>query len=162
MYLTTKRCLITRPQLRDRPFLNQLFCNEKTRAFLGGRQSQNAIERRCSKVISQSQCDHGIVRLQEGDRAVGLLSVGPYHDTLSYEVSYEFLPEYWGKGYAYEALQAFLPFSCQALKLPVILAETQHRNTRSKRLLDKIGLQQVDQLKRFGEQQVIYQYRSPV
>ncbi|KZL26956.1 Acetyltransferase (GNAT) family protein [Pseudovibrio sp. Ad37] len=72
------------------------------------------------------------------------------------EVSYEFLPEYWGQGYAEEALNAFLPFAMQELNLTSLLAETQLQNIRSIRLLQKLGMQQTRQLERFGEQQVVY------
>lgn len=156
MYLATKRCLLSQPTHSDKPALRRLFANEQTRMFLGGKQSPEAIETRCARVVAETAAYHAVVRSSRTNEFLGLLSLAPYHQGDDMEVSYEFLPEYWGQGYAEEALKAFLPFAMQELNLTSLLAETQLQNTRSIRLLQKLGMQQTRQLERFGEQQVVY------
>lgn len=56
------------------------------------------------------------------------------------DVGFAFLPEYWGRGYAYEAAAAVVAYGNQSLGLKRILAITSLHNESSIRLLEKIGL----------------------
>lgn len=155
--MITQRCRLVRPSLSDKFDLIKLFSNERTRRFLGGRQSDEAIKARCSTLLADTATYHTTVRSMQTNEFLGLLGVSPYHEGDDFELSYEFLPEYWGQGYAEEALKAFLPAAMQALEISTLLAETQLQNTRSIRLLQKLGMQHLHHLERFGEQQVVYQ-----
>lgn len=76
------------------------------------------------------------------------------------DVGFAFLPEYWGKGYAYEAAAAVVGYAGRVLGLERVLAITSLHNDSSIRLLEKIGLrfQQVmslapkDQVKLFAKE----------
>ncbi|SFT97089.1 ribosomal-protein-alanine N-acetyltransferase [Pseudovibrio denitrificans] len=154
--IQTPRCILAKPTPADKPDLIKLFSNEKTREFLGGKQSEAAIEARCSSVVAATEVYHAVVYAGDTSNFLGLLTLGPYHDREYHEISYEFLPEHWGQGYAEESLKAFLPIAMENLKLMTILAETQLQNTRSIHLLQKLGMKKIRQLKRFGEQQAVY------
>jgi RimJ/RimL family protein N-acetyltransferase len=59
------------------------------------------------------------------------------------EVSYAFLPEHWGHGYAREAVPAVIAWAFERLPAPYamrVVAETGADNQRSRRLLEAIGL----------------------
>ncbi len=71
-------------------------------------------------------------------------------------MSYELLPEYWGKGYATEAVEAALGYAFVDLGLERVVAETQAANERSCRLLERLGMKAERKLERFGAKQVIY------
>ena len=56
------------------------------------------------------------------------------------DIGFAFLPEFTGKGYAFEIAAATLAHASQQLKLPVICAITVANNVNSIKLLKKIGL----------------------
>ncbi|GJM06896.1 MAG: hypothetical protein DHS20C10_06300 [marine bacterium B5-7] len=51
------------------------------------------------------------------------------------------MEEHWGKGYATEAAKAALNFAFAELKLPEVVSFTTKENWRSRRVMEKIGLQ---------------------
>ncbi|MEN1936258.1 GNAT family N-acetyltransferase [Paenibacillus sp. 102] len=63
-------------------------------------------------------------------------------DTLEdVDIGFAFLPQYWGKGYAYEAASAVMTYGKGTLGLNRIVAITTQDNHASAKLLKKIGLQ---------------------
>src|SRR5690349_13994383 len=58
-----------------------------------------------------------------------------YHD-----IGFAFLPEYYGKGYAFETTGATLMYAKDKLRIPVIAAIVQPDNSRSIGLLEKLGM----------------------
>ncbi|MEO1633874.1 MAG: GNAT family N-acetyltransferase, partial [Cyanobacteria bacterium J06631_9] len=87
--------------------------------------------------------------------SIGAIIFGHHVDSGETEVSYLLLPEQTGKGYAQEAVQTAL----KRVKGKMVVAETQARNMRSRRLLERLGFEEAERLKRFGEQQVYYERR---
>ncbi len=57
------------------------------------------------------------------------------------EIGYWLFPEFWGKGYASEALQAILHVAQHTLLLHRISAEVEPENTDSCKLLQKLGFE---------------------
>lgn len=64
----------------------------------------------------------------------------PFLSPTLVEVGWRLLPEFWGKGYATEGAKACLKYGFETLKLNEIVSLTVAANTRSKRVLEKIGL----------------------
>ena len=56
------------------------------------------------------------------------------------DIGFAFLKEFTGKGYAYEIASATLSYAMNELKISKISAITLPHNTRSVRLLKKIGM----------------------
>lgn len=59
------------------------------------------------------------------------------------EIAWRLDYEYWGQGYASEAAQAVLDHGLNALALDEIVAFTVHDNTRSIALMEKIGMNRI-------------------
>lgn len=69
------------------------------------------------------------------------------------EVSYTFLPDAWGKGYAEEAVGSVLRWvATQLPREPVVLC-TQLANAASVRLAERLGFEKVEVLEEFGAEQ---------
>ncbi len=68
--------------------------------------------------------------------------VGPFA-TLEYYLGYALSPAYWGRGYATEAARAMVEYALVEMKLARILAETEEANTRSQKLMRRLGMQLV-------------------
>lgn len=56
------------------------------------------------------------------------------------DIGFAFLPDYWGKGYAFEAAKATLEYAREVVGAERILAITDADNESSGKLLEKIGL----------------------
>ena len=87
------------------------------------------------------------VRRTSDSTLLGLIEIGPYHNGMEQEISYQFAPEVWGQGYAKEAIHAVLVFLSEQGTLESILAETQKKNIRSCRLLEALGFKMRESLK---------------
>ena len=87
---------------------------------------------------------------------MGLVSLDPHHEGVHLEISYQFLPCWWGKGYATEVLQVIINFALDDLNLSKVVAETQTTNKSSCRLLERLGMELERTIIRFGAEQAIY------
>ncbi|MFB6454114.1 GNAT family N-acetyltransferase [Chitinophaga sp. Hz27] len=56
------------------------------------------------------------------------------------EIWYKLMPEYWGRGYATEAMQAMLGFGFDELKLHRIECGCSIHNTASYKVMEKVGM----------------------
>lgn len=56
------------------------------------------------------------------------------------DIGFAFLPEYWGRGYAYESASAVMAYGRDVLGLDRIVAITSVDNDSSARLLEKLGM----------------------
>ena len=161
MILTTSRCQIRSfSEAYIQPAL-PLFTNERVRAFLGGPMPADWAEKRLERwATEKSDSKYFAVTLLDGT-FIGFIDISPYHEPKYQELSYLFLPEFWGYGYAFEACQAVLRYCEETLDLKTLVAETQSANTRSRALLERLGFTMVRQLERFGAMQCVYETSKP-
>ncbi|HTG66903.1 MAG TPA: GNAT family N-acetyltransferase [Flavobacterium sp.] len=59
-----------------------------------------------------------------------------------YEIGYRFIEEHWGKGYGYESAKAWLDYGFKTMKIQTIYASVNIENFGSRKILEKIGMQQ--------------------
>lgn len=62
-----------------------------------------------------------------------------HHHRDFYEVGYRFLPEFWGKGYATESVEASLKLGFEKMNLEILYAYAHAENTASLQVLKKTG-----------------------
>jgi ribosomal-protein-alanine N-acetyltransferase len=80
-----------------------------------------------------------LVELKDSETPIGMCSLIK-RDTLEHvDIGFAFLPNFNGKGYAFEAASATLNFAQNDLKLDRIVAITNTNNTSSINLLKKLG-----------------------
>ena len=144
-------------RLEDREEIIQLFTNAMVRRYLGGPTDEQAVCLQFSEMMRPKGLSrHWAVRLGNDKAMVGVITIGPHHDGEDLEISYQFLPVFWGQGYASEAVHAVVRHALDHLGLPRIIAETQTANISSCLLLERIGMHRERIVKRFGAEQVIY------
>ncbi|ALR32563.1 GNAT family acetyltransferase [Chryseobacterium sp. IHB B 17019] len=102
------------------------------------------------KMILQQYTDNGVGRLAVIEKESGLLigwsglklltqEINGYNNV--YDLGYRFLPEYWGKGYAFESAKASLEFGFNDLKTDTIYAHAHSENEGSNYILRKLGFE---------------------
>lgn len=154
--IRTQSCKLGPLTESDRDETFTLYASKEVRRFLGGPVEQVDFDARFDELLASTTSKIWVIRLTDGGAFVGTISIGKHHDGLDDELSYQLVPEYWGKGFAFEAATAFLEQASKTLKLSSIIAETQAANTASRKLLEKLGMAPAREVVRFGEEQVIY------
>ena len=81
-----------------------------------------------------------LVELKEAGVSIGMCGLIKRDSLADVDIGFAFLPQYWGRGYAYEAAAAVLAYGRNAHDLKRIVAITSVDNDSSVRLLEKLGL----------------------
>lgn len=158
----TKRCFINTFQKSDYVDVKKLYLNQEVRKYLGGIRKEYSIEVVLDEMLySSDDSFYWVVREKHTDNFIGLVSIDPHHEGAYSEISYQFLPYWWGKGYATEAVQLIINFALNELNLSKVVAETQTANASSCRLLERLGMELERTITRFGAEQAIYSIKSP-
>jgi len=155
--LTTRRCVLSKIADTDFSDVQGLYEDDEVRRYLGGSVEQAQFIARFSDMLSTTGgvC-YWVVREKESSNFIGLVSLDQYHDAINKEVSYQFAPSYWGRGYATEVIERVIEHALQELKLPRLVAETQTANERSCRLLTRVGMKLETTVVRFGAEQSVF------
>jgi RimJ/RimL family protein N-acetyltransferase len=144
--LETERLVLRRLSADDAEFILQLLNQPSFLQYIGDkgvRNNDDAINYiQTGPVASYERFGFGLYLVELKDTAVpigicGLLK----RDTLpDVDVGFAFLPDYWSRGYAFEAAAAVMNYGKEVLGLRRIVAITSLDNDSSIRLLEKIGL----------------------
>ncbi|KZE37211.1 hypothetical protein AV656_11570 [Bhargavaea cecembensis] len=155
MRLQTERCVLEPPAAGDLNDVQLLYGNEKVRAFLGGTRTGAQVERAFADMLKNPE-SCWMIRKQDDGAFLGTISLDIHHDGEALEISYQLMPEYWGRGFGTETAKEVILHAFRDLRQERLLAETQAANTASRRLLERIGMKEERRVERFGEEQVIY------
>ena len=154
--LETARLKLTALKETDLDFFLEIQTDIRAREFLGGPVEVSiAKEKFQAALLAMPPVRHWAVRNSKSE-PLGLITLSDHQGDSRLEIAYQFLPRFWGQGFASEALSVVLAYTLNDLRLPTVLAETQSRNLRSRALLEKVGLRPWKTLERFGEEQTIY------
>ncbi len=148
--LRTERLTLRPPRASDRAWLYELQTNNLARAFLGGARHDQAAKRAVEGQIQAA--GRVFIAARDGAEPVGVLELAETAGDI--EVSYVFDPAEWGQGYAAEALDALLPWVALNHGVSSVIAVTQAANTRSLRLLERLGFLEEARFWKYGEVQV--------
>lgn len=159
--METTRTLLLKPTAKDRDELFALQKNEQSRQYLGGVVTDEKFPEKFEGILNTEKPEtYWVVREKQTNVFIGLVSITRHYDKIHYEVSYELDPTFWGKGYGTEIVTAAIHYGFDVLELQEIYAETQKKNTASTKLLEKIGMEVLAEVERYGEIQVIYSLRK--
>lgn len=155
--IETKRCLCASLAYGDFPGVARLYSDHRVRRFLGGVADETFSRDRFETLCSTSHAPIWAVRARADGEFIGMIFLDRHHDGEDMEVSFQFLPECWGRGFATETVGAIIAYARDNLNLTRLVAETQVANTRSRALLERLGMKAIRELPRFGEQQLLYE-----
>ncbi len=154
--LETERCVLTPFQRTDYDEVKQVYMNQEVRRYLGGVRTEDHLQQIVEEMLHTREEEYWVIRRKDSKKFIGIISLGPHHDGVFHEVSYQLLPEWWRNGYGREAVQAILDYALHVLYLPRVAAETQVSNIPSRKLLERVGMREERRVIRYGAEQVIY------
>lgn len=151
--ITTERLRLRRPRLGDTDLLVALRTDPDVRAHLGGPMRNDDAARLAAWNIAAPDRMLVVVR-SDTDRPIGIVLVHEGHGAT--EVSYQFLSDSWGHGYAGEAVRCVIQHTFDSEPLDELIAVTQTANVASCRLLERLGMTAAAQFDEFGAPQTLY------
>jgi len=154
--VNTSRCTIAELDSIDIDEAVKLFLDEDVRRYLGGTVDKNLALEKLHFWIQDKNSLYLAVRMTGTQTFVGIISITDHHDGVFKELSYQYLDEFWNSCNPTKTLGAILEYLKNNSEIIELIAETQSKNTRSCRLLEKLGFGLDDTVHRFGELQNIY------
>ncbi len=141
----TEHLLIRRFTEADAPFIVELLNTPAFLKYIGDREvkcTEDAITYLQNGPLKSYEY-HGfglcLVALRETNKPIGMCGLIKRDTLEEIDIGFAFLPEYEGKGYAYECALAVLNYGLTTLGLKRIVAITSIENPRSVKLLERLG-----------------------
>jgi RimJ/RimL family protein N-acetyltransferase len=157
--IETERLVLREPEARDRAAVIELFASPEVGTYIGGPRPRDELERGVPEVPSARS---GLFVVDLDGAMIDIVTLDPRDaerpghvrpDAGETELGYMFLPEAWGRGYAFEACAAALDwFAAAHPGEPVVLC-SQTANDRSMRLATKLGFTEVERFEEHGAAQ---------
>ena len=142
----TERLLIRPTQTADAEFILELLNSPKWIQFIGDRKVytlEEAAEYIRSRMLPQLErlgySNNTVIRKEDGKK-IGTCGLYDREGIDGVDIGFAFLPEFEGKGYAFEAAEVIKNAAFDIFGLPVINGMTTKDNFSSQKLLEKLGL----------------------
>jgi ribosomal-protein-alanine N-acetyltransferase len=171
--LKTERLLLRELRKTDLEGMFELDSNPEVHKYLGNNtiKTKAAAEKNIAFVIKQYQ-EHDIGRFAVIEKSSGdfigwsglKLNKGTKESLNGYldfiDIGYRFIPKYWKKGYALESAIACLEYGFKTMNLDIIYGAAEIENIGSNKILQKIGLQFVNEFKEGNKQVNWYELKK--
>lgn len=151
MYIETERLILQKFEEKDYERLFMLDSDPEVMKYVGMPPLSDPEEsKEVVKMIMQQYEDNGLGRLavieKESGNLIGWSGLKLHSTEINghrnfYDLGYRFLPETWGKGYAFESGKASLEFGFNELNADVIYAHAHSENAASNHVLQKLGFE---------------------
>jgi RimJ/RimL family protein N-acetyltransferase len=145
--LNTERLLLREFTLEDAPFILTLVNTPSWLEFIGDR-NIHSIENAKAYLISGPMASYktngyglSAIVLKEDNTLLGMCGLVNRDNTDYVDIGFALLPEFVGKGYAYEISSSTMAYAKNILGIEKVVATTNANNTSSIKLLNKLGLQ---------------------
>ena len=137
--IKTERLVLRRRQEADMPYMLMMFDDDDVRQYLGGYPPRD--ERAMLQMVRHRTETAWAVTLKDTGEYIGECHLAKIVDNYLGDVGYLFRKEFWGKGYAGEAVTAIVAYCASELKLKRLCALIDDKNERSKKLITKAGFE---------------------
>jgi len=160
----TERLFVKPVTISDAPFLLKLLNSPKWLQYIGDRKvytEEDAIKYIEDRMLTQLErlgYGNNMVIRKEDNRAVGVCGLYERPGLPMVDIGFAFLPEYEGNGFGFEAASRLLQACKEDFKLKKICAITTQDNVASQRLLVKLGLQFVKNIRMDGDKEEVRFY----
>lgn len=140
--LTTERLSLEPLSENDSEFIIELLNTDGWIKFIGTRNIHSTADAIAyiQKINGNKNITYWTVKLNDTKSAIGLVTLIKREYLEHNDIGFAFLPDYFGKGYAYEAVNEVLGYLSKNKLATNIMAETLPENSSSIKLLEKLGL----------------------
>jgi len=145
--ISTDRLLINRITLDDAGFMLKLMNDKDWIKNIGDRgirtieETEEYIRTRFLKTYNESDFGFYSLILKSDQQIIGIAGLVDREGIDHVDIGYGLLPEFRGKGYAFEATKAIYDYGSEELKLEKIVAIVNPDNPSSIKLLTKLGME---------------------
>jgi RimJ/RimL family protein N-acetyltransferase len=159
--LETDRLIVRQLSPEDAEFIFKLLNEPSWLRFIGDKGVRTIEDARAyilnGPVEMYSRLGFGLylVELKEEGVSIGMCGLIKRDTLEDVDIGFAFLPEYWSRGYAYEAASAVMAYGGSALGLNRIVAITSVDNDSSAKLLKKLGFRFEEMVKLSNESEEI-------
>ena len=144
--LETERLIIRELMESDAEFILQLL-NEPSFIYYIGDKGVRTLEDARQYILNGPVASYEkngfglyLVTLKDGSTPIGMCGLIKRDELSDPDIGFAFLPDYWSKGFGFEAASSVLKHGAENLQLKRILAITSPDNEASGKLLTRIGL----------------------
>jgi [ribosomal protein S5]-alanine N-acetyltransferase len=143
--LETERLFLRRMDVTDAPFILTLLNEPSFLRFIGDKKVRTIQDAEQyilnGPVASYNRNGFGlcVVELKDTHNPIGMCGLLHRDELPHADIGFAFLPDFWNKGFAYEAAAAVMNDARERLKLERVLAITNPDNELSIKLLQKLG-----------------------
>ncbi len=161
----TERLLLKEATVNEAAFMLSLLNSEGWLKFIGDRgvrTIEDAAKYLQERVIpSYTLNGFGMynLELKTTGEIIGMCGLIDRPTLEGIDIGFALLPDFEGKGYAFEAATAIMDFAKNDLKMDTIVAITTTDNLKSQQLLEKIGFKIIKTFKMEGDDAELYLYR---
>ena len=130
----------------DAPFVLTLLNEPSFHRYIGDKKVRNLEDARQylsnGPIASYERNGFGllVVELKDSRTAIGMCGLLKREELPHADIGFAFLPDYWNKGFAFEAASAVMKDAGERLKLDRVLAIVNPDNYASMKLLERLGL----------------------
>ncbi len=143
--LETERLILRRFNVDDAEFTLKLVNEPSFLRYIGDKQVRN-VEGARQYILNgpvasyeRNQFGLNLVELREAHTPIGMCGLLKREELSSPDIGFAFLPQFWNKGFAFEAATAVLQDARERLRLERILAITSLDNDASIKLIHGLG-----------------------
>jgi ribosomal-protein-alanine N-acetyltransferase len=154
--LETERLRLCRLTVDNAQFILTLLNEPSFLRYIGDKKVRNLEDARQyilnGPAASYEQNGFGLnlVELRESRLPIGMCGLLKREELPDPDIGFAFLPDFWNKGFAFEAAAAVLQDACERLSLQRVLAITSLDNEASIKLLQRLGFR-FEQVTRLSE-----------
>ncbi len=144
--LKTERLILRKLNFYDSLFIVKLLNSPGWIEFIGDRgvktEEDAKVYLQNGPLLSYEKNGFGLylVELLETGDPIGMCGILKRDNLEHPDLGFAFLPEFMGKGYAYEAADAVVKYAREQFRIDTLLAITMPENATSIKLLEKVGM----------------------
>lgn len=146
--IETKRLFIRPIKIADTSFILDLLNSEGWLQFIGDRKVKNVedAEKYIQHILDNEKFYYSVFGLKETNIPVGIITL-LYRDNQEFpDIGFAMLPEFYNKGYAFEATKQYLDEIANEKKINKVIAITLPNNSQSIKLIERLGLKYEDEI----------------
>ena len=161
----TERLSIRKFREGDESFIFELLNSPGWLKFIGDRNIKNLDDAKGyiinGPLLSYNKFGYGpyLVALNDSGIPIGMCSLIKRDELEDVDLGFAFLDQHSGKAYAYEASLKMIEYAREELHLRKLAAITNTSNTRSIRLLEKLGFNLSGKIKMSGEEEELLHFQ---